>query len=129
MLELIDPDKDIQIAVDTRFLPDQSDPEAHRYVFSYQITITNSSLMPVQLLSRRWVVTDGNEHVQEIEGEGGVGEQPIIEPQNSYQYTSGTVLATHVGSMYGHYIMETSDGERFKAPIAAFTLAQPLALH
>jgi ApaG protein len=129
MLDLIDPDKDIQIAVDTRFLPDQSDPEAHRYVFSYQITITNSSLMPIQLLSRRWVVTDGNEHVQEIEGEGVVGEQPVIEPQNSYQYTSGTVLATHVGSMYGHYVMETSEGERFNAPIAAFTLAQPLALH
>ena len=119
----------INIDVVTKFLAEQSDAEAHRFVFSYEITITNQHSQPVQLLSRRWVVTDGNEHVQEIEGEGVVGEQPTIQPHQSYQYTSGTVLATHVGSMYGHYIMETASGERFKATIPAFTLAQPNALH
>ena len=129
MQEIRPSEHDIKINVITRFLPDQSDPEAHRFVFSYEITIRNQSQSPVQLLSRRWIVTDGNEHVQEIEGEGVVGEQPVIQPDDEYQYTSGTVLATHVGSMYGYYLMETSSGEQFKAPIAPFTLAQPNALH
>ncbi|SIS47450.1 Co2+/Mg2+ efflux protein ApaG [Neptunomonas antarctica] len=128
-MDHIDPSTQIKIEIQTRFLPGQSDPESHRFVFSYEITITNEYSQPVQLLSRRWVVTDGNEHVQEIEGEGVIGEQPIIQPQQYYQYTSGTVLATRVGSMFGHYTMETSDGHRFNAPIPAFTLALPNALH
>ncbi len=128
-MDHINPSQLINIDVVTKFLSEQSDPEAHRFVFSYEITITNQFSQPVQLLSRRWVVTDGNEHVQEIEGDGVVGEQPVIQPNQSYQYTSGTVLATHVGSMYGHYNMETASGERFKALIPAFTLAQPNALH
>lgn len=128
-MDHLDPSTQIQIDIETRFLAQQSDPESHRFVFSYNITITNKSTQAVQLLSRRWVVTDGNEHVQEIEGEGVVGEQPLIQPNDSYQYTSGTVLATRVGSMFGHYTMETAEGERFNAPIPAFTLAQPNALH
>ncbi|WP_028471247.1 Co2+/Mg2+ efflux protein ApaG [Neptunomonas japonica] len=128
-MDQLDPSTQIKIDIETRFLPQQSDPESHRFVFSYNITITNEYSQAVQLLSRRWVVTDGNEHVQEIEGEGVVGEQPLIQPNGSYQYTSGTVLATRVGSMFGHYTMETSEGERFNAPIPAFTLAQPNALH
>ena len=128
-MDQLDPNTHIKIDIETRFLPQQSDPESHRFVFSYNITITNKYTQAVQLLSRRWVVTDGNEHVQEIEGEGVVGEQPLIQPNDSYQYTSGTVLATRVGSMFGHYTMETAEGERFNAPIPAFTLAQPNALH
>lgn len=128
-MDHLDPSSQIKIEIATRFLPNQSDPESHRFVFSYEITITNENDLDVQLLSRRWVVTDGNEHVQEIEGEGVVGEQPVIKPHDSYKYTSGTVLATRVGSMFGHYTMETAEGERFNAPIPAFTLALPNALH
>jgi ApaG protein len=121
--------RNIQIDVETAYLPEQSDPEAHRFVFSYHITVTNHNPAPVQLISRRWLITDGNEQVQEVEGEGVVGEQPLIEPDQSFSYTSGTVLATEVGSMQGHYEMRTEDDERFIAPIPPFTLAQPNALH
>lgn len=123
------PAEQIEIAVTTHYLADQSDSDAKRFVFAYEITIHNHFHRPVQLLGRRWVVTDGNEKVQEIEGEGVVGEQPTIEPEQSYRYTSGTVLSTHVGSMYGHYTMVTDQGETFEAQIAPFTLAQPNALH
>lgn len=119
----------IQIDVQTAYLPEQSDPEAHRFVFSYQITITNHNEVTVKLLNRRWLITDGNEQVQEVRGEGVVGEQPEIDPEQSFSYTSGTVLATEVGSMQGHYEMVTDNDERFIAPIPAFTLAQPNALH
>lgn len=119
----------IQIDILTAYLPEQSDPEAHRFVFSYQITITNHNPEAVKLLNRRWLITDGNEQAQEVRGEGVVGEQPVIEPEQSFTYTSGTVLATEVGSMQGHYEMETENAERFIAPIPPFTLAQPNALH
>ena len=119
----------IQIDIETSYLNNQSDPAGKRFVFSYRITITNHNAMPVQLLDRQWLITDGNQHVQEVNGEGVVGEQPVIEPDASYTYTSGTVLATSVGSMQGHYGMTTDDGELFKAPIPAFTLARPNALH
>ena len=119
----------IGIDVETVYLAEQSDPDKQRFVFSYHITITNHDQQSVQLLSRRWLIVDGNEKIQEVEGEGVVGEQPVIAPEQSYSYTSGTVLATRVGSMQGHYEMKTSDGEQFKAPIQPFTLAQPNALH
>jgi len=119
----------INIDVETAYLPEQSDPEKKRYVFSYHITITNHDEQPIQLLRRRWVIVDGDEQVQEVEGEGVVGEQPVIDPEQSYSYTSGTVLATRVGSMQGHYEMKADDGEHFQADIAPFTLAQPNALH
>ncbi|KAA0874029.1 Co2+/Mg2+ efflux protein ApaG [Nitrincola tapanii] len=120
----------IDINIKTAYLPEQSDPDAHRFVFSYQITITNHAPVTVQLLSRRWLITDGNEQTQEVQGEGVVGEQPIIEPGRSYSYTSGTVLPTRVGSMQGHYKMHCLENhEGFLAPIPAFTLAQPNALH
>jgi ApaG protein len=121
--------RNIKINVVTTYLPDQSEPEAHRFVFSYRISISNQNAESVQLLSRKWRITDGNEHVQEVEGEGVVGEKPVIEPGHTYEYTSGTVLATEVGSMQGLYRMETADGNRFDALIPAFTLAQPNALH
>lgn len=119
----------IDINVKTAYLPEQSDPEKKRFVFSYHITITNLEPQPVQLLRRRWLIVDGDEQVQEVEGEGVIGEQPVIEPQESYSYTSGTVLATRVGSMQGHYQMKTNDGQTFNADIEPFTLALPNALH
>lgn len=123
------PEQNIQINVETHYLAEQSDPDSKRFVFSYHITITNHTSEPVQLLSRRWLIVDGNEHSQEVEGEGVVGEQPVIDPESSYSYTSGTVLATHVGSMQGHYQMRRDNGETFNAPIEPFTLATPNALH
>lgn len=122
-------EENIQIQVETNYLAEQSDPDSKRFVFSYHITITNHSDQPVQLISRRWLIVDGNEHSQEVEGEGVVGEQPVIAPEDSYSYTSGTVLATNVGSMQGHYEMRCDDGETFNAPINPFTLATPNALH
>ena len=119
----------VSIDVTTHYLDKQSDPDSKRYVFSYHITITNHTPVPVQLLNRQWLITDGNQHVHEVKGEGVVGEQPLIEPESSYSYTSGAVLATSVGSMQGYYEMVTEEGELFKAPIPAFTLARPNALH
>lgn len=121
--------QNVIIDVKTAYLPEQSDPDAHRYVFSYQITITNQNPVPVQLISRAWLITDGNQHIQEVQGEGVVGEQPVINPGESFSYTSGTVLATEVGTMQGHYQMTTQDEQTFTTPIAPFTLAQPNALH
>ncbi len=119
----------VNIKVETNYLAKQSDPDSKRFVFSYSITITNNNDMPVQLLNRHWLITDGNQHIQEVQGEGVVGEQPVIEPENSYTYTSGAVLATSVGSMQGHYEMSTDEGTTFNAAINAFTLASPNALH
>ncbi|MCO4759845.1 Co2+/Mg2+ efflux protein ApaG [Pontibacterium sp.] len=128
-MQIENPEENINIKVETNYLSDQSDPDSKRYVFSYHITITNHLDQPVQLLSRRWLIIDGNEHSQEVEGEGVVGEQPLIAPEDSYSYTSGTVLATSVGSMQGHYEMRGDDGITFNAPISPFTLATPNALH
>ncbi|WP_432472102.1 Co2+/Mg2+ efflux protein ApaG [Amphritea sp. HPY] len=122
-------EQSIDIDVETAYLPEQSDPDKKRFVFSYHITITNHNEQPVQLLSRRWLIVDGDEKIQEVEGEGVVGEQPVIAPEQSYSYTSGTVLATRVGCMQGHYQMKADDGELFQAAIQPFTLAQPNALH
>lgn len=122
--------KNVDISVTTHYISEQSDPETHRFVFSYNITITNNNPVPVQLISRRWLITDGNEKTQEVVGEGVVGEQPVIQPTESYSYTSGTVMATEVGSMQGHYdMLGVEGGETFKAPIPPFTLAQTHALH
>lgn len=122
--------KYVDISVTTHYISEQSDPETHRYVFSYHITITNNASVAVQLISRRWLITDGNEQTQEVVGEGVVGEQPVIEPGESYSYTSGTVMATEVGSMQGHYSMiRVEDGASFDAQIQPFTLAQTHALH
>lgn len=128
-MDATDYSRNIEINVVTAYLPEQSEPEAHRFVFSYRISITNHNAESVQLLRRKWRITDGNEHVQEVEGEGVVGEKPVIEPGHTYEYTSGTVLATEVGSMQGYYRMVTAEGLTFDAPIRAFTLAQPNALH
>jgi len=119
----------IDINVKTAFLPEQSETDNERFVFSYTITIHNSGEQPAKLLNRHWIITDANGKTQEVRGEGVVGQQPYLKPGESYQYTSGTVLETPVGSMQGEYEMTTNDGKRFLAPIAPFSLSQPRSLH
>ena len=123
------PDYAIDVDVATRFLDDQSAPEDGRYVFAYTIRIHNRGRVPAQLLRRHWVITDGNGKVQEVHGEGVVGEQPWLRPGEDFRYTSGAVLETALGTMQGRYDMLADDGTRFDAPIAAFTLSVPRTLH
>ena len=128
-----------QVIVDviTTYLPRHSRPEEHRYTFAYTITISNEGPVPVQLLSRHWLITDGDGKVQEVRGEGVVGEQPVIEPGGSFRYTSAASIPTPVGFMQGSYDMILSeDGEAgttnspgFKVPIPAFSLHLPRAVH
>ena len=119
----------ISVAVDTRYLEDQSDPDEQRYVFAYTLTIRNRGTVPAKLLGRHWVITDANGKVQEVRGEGVVGEQPHLMPGQGFRYTSGAVLETPVGSMQGSYQMLADDGVQFDAPIPAFTLAIPGKIH
>ena len=120
---------DIRVDVETAFVPDQSDPGQNRFVFSYTITIRNQGGVPAKLLNRHWVITDANGKVQEVRGEGVVGEQPHIKPGEGFRYSSGAVLETPVGSMQGAYQMVNDRGETFDAPIAPFRLAVPGLLH
>ena len=117
------------IDVDTCFLDDQSAPEEGRYVFAYTIHIRNDRKVPARLLRRHWLITDGNGKVQEVEGEGVVGEQPWLRPGEGFEYTSGAVLETDIGTMRGSYDILADDGTRFAAPIPAFTLSIPRTLH
>ncbi|MET0808789.1 MAG: Co2+/Mg2+ efflux protein ApaG [Pseudoxanthomonas sp.] len=123
------PDYAIQIDVATRYLDDQSAPEDGRFVFSYTIAIRNAGSIPARLLDRRWVITDADGKVQEVRGEGVVGEQPWLRPGDRFEYTSGAVLETAHGTMQGSYGMLADDGTRFDAPIAAFTLSIPRTVH
>ena len=120
---------DIEVLVATRFLDDQSRPADNRYVFAYTITIRNQGGMAAQLLSRHWVITDGNGKVQEVTGDGVVGEQPRMRPGEDFEYTSGAVLETSVGTMRGSYRMVADDGTMFDADIPQFTLSIPRTLH
>jgi ApaG protein len=119
----------IDIDVATRYLADQSEPEQDRYVFAYTIRIRNSGQVPARLLTRHWIITDANGKTEEVEGEGVVGEQPYLRPGENFEYTSGAVLETALGTMRGGYQMLADDGTRFEAPIPAFTLAVPRTLH
>jgi len=119
----------IRVDVDTSYLEDQSDPKERRYVFSYTITIRNEGSIPARLLTRHWIITDSNGKVQEVRGEGVVGEQPYLKPGQGFRYSSGAVLETPVGAMQGSYQMVTDDGEQFDAPITPFRLAMPGLLH
>ena len=123
------PRHNIQVSVDTEFLADQSDPDSLRWVFAYHITIRNEGSVSARLLTRHWVITDGEERVQEVHGEGVIGEQPHIAPGQTFSYTSGAILATEVGSMRGSYQMIGEDGTHFDAHVPMFTLAVPHALH
>jgi ApaG protein len=115
----------IRVEVDTSYLAEQSNPGDKRYVFSYTITIRNEGSVPARLITRHWIITDSNGKVQEVRGEGVVGEQPHLKPGQGFRYSSGAVLETPVGAMQGSYQMVTDDGEHFDAPIAAFRLAMP----
>jgi len=118
-----------EIDIETRYVTEQSEPEKERFVFSYTITIRNKGEIPTRLLRRHWIITDGNGNVQEVEGEGVVGEQPYLKPGEGFRYTSGTVLPTPLGSMHGSYKMIGDDGHEFNATIPAFTLSIPNVLH
>lgn len=120
---------EIRIQVATQYVDDQSEPAIDRYVFAYTITIENVSDFPAQLMSRHWVITDANGKIQEVSGDGVVGEQPKLGPGETYRYSSGAVLETPVGAMQGRYRMQTDDGIDFDAPIPPFTLAVPGTLH
>ena len=118
---------DIDVA--TRYLDEQSEPGQDRYVFAYTITIRNTGTVPARLLSRHWLITDATGKVQEVRGDGVVGEQPRLLPGEGFEYTSGAVLETDLGTMEGSYSVEADDGTVFDAPIPAFTLAVPRTLH
>ena len=119
----------LKIEVSARFLADQSDPPAGRYAFAYQVRITNAGTVPAQLISRHWIITDGNGKVTEVKGLGVVGHQPLLAPGQSFEYTSGSQIGTPTGSMRGSYFCVAEDGERFEAPIDEFALAMPRMLH
>ena len=122
-------DYQFDIAVATRFLDEQSVPEEGRFVFAYTVHIRNDGKVPARLRGRRWLITDGNGKVQEVVGEGVVGEQPWLRPGEGFEYTSGAVLETDIGTMRGSYDVLADDGTRFAAPIPAFTLSVPRTLH
>ena len=120
----------IRVRVQPRYVPEQSDPDIGQYLFAYHITIRNEGSDTVQLLSRHWVITDGEGHVEEVRGPGVVGYQPLLRPGEEFQYTSGCPLTTPVGTMQGEFTMQLQDREeRFDAQIAPFTLAMPRALN
>ncbi len=119
----------ISIQVKTQYLAEHSSPTAQRYAFAYTITITNNGDAPVQLLRRHWIITNGNRKVEEVRGDGVVGQQPWIAPQNSFHYTSGSVMETPVGTMEGSYELQFENGATFMAMIPRFTLSKPGALH
>jgi len=119
----------IRIEVETAYLDHQSEPDDGRYAFAYSITIHNDGAVAAKLLSRHWIITDADGGVQEVRGEGVIGEQPLIRPGEHFHYSSGAILPTPVGSMRGAYTMIDASGHEFQAPIAAFTLARPGALH
>lgn len=120
---------EIGVKVKTHYIVEQSSPEMNRYVFAYTITITNTGDVAAKLISRHWIITDAHGNVQEVKGDGVVGEQPFLQPGESFEYTSGTVMETPVGSMHGSYLMRAEDKTEFKALIPPFTLSVPNALH
>lgn len=119
----------IMVEVETMYIKEQSVPEENRYVFAYTITITNKGTVPAQLVSRHWIITDANNKIQEVRGEGVVGEQPYLEPGDSFRYTSAAMIETPVGCMQGTYQMIADDGFEFDADIPVFNLSTPHTLH
>ena len=119
----------VSVSAETQYIADQSDEAKDHYVFAYTVTIRNSGSMPAQLISRHWIITDSRNQVQEVRGLGVVGAQPLLKPGEHFEYTSGTALATPVGTMSGSYQMVAEDGTQFDAPIPEFTLSVPRVLH
>src|SRR2546428_7000575 len=120
---------EVVVSSQTQYVAEQSDEQNGRYVFAYTMTIRNSGNIPAQLISRRWIITDGRNQVQEVRGLGVVGAQPLLKPGESFEYTSGTAIATPVGTMRGSYQMVAEDGTQFDAAIPEFTLSVPRVLH
>lgn len=119
----------IQVVVQSQYLPEQSNPDAGQYSFAYKVRVTNTGSVPAQLISRHWIITDGNGKVVEVRGLGVVGQQPLLAPGQGFEYTSGSQIATPAGTMRGSYFFVAEDGERFEAPIAEFALSMPRTLH
>lgn len=119
----------ISVEVDTQFIEEQSEPDGNRFVFAYTVTVRNEGQVPAQLLARHWVITDSNGKVREVRGDGVVGEQPHVNPGEGFQYTSGALLETSVGTMRGSYRMRGDDGQLFEADIPQFTLSVPRTIH
>ena len=119
----------ISVDVETLYVESESDPTTNRFVFAYTVTIRNLGDRPARLLTRHWVIRDANGKIQEVQGDGVVGEQPHLKPGEGFQYTSGTMLETSMGTMGGSYMMITDDGDEFRAPIADFLLSTPRTLH
>jgi ApaG protein len=117
------------VTVSPRFLPEQSDPENEKYLFAYTIRVVNSGQATAQLISRHWIITDANQHVEEVRGPGVVGEQPTLAPGEAFEYTSGCPLQTPFGSMKGSYQCVADDGTAFEVPIPEFLLSVPRTLH
>ncbi len=120
---------DISVKAKTTYIADQSDPANDRYVFAYTITIANAGSAAARLISRHWIITDATDKVQEVRGKGVVGEQPHLRPGESFEYTSGSAIATPVGTMRGSYQMVADDGTTFDVAIPEFTLSMPRVLH
>jgi ApaG protein len=120
---------DIRVDVVPAYLDDQSDPNNNHFVFSYTVTIQNTGTIPAKLLTRHWIITDGDGETQEVKGEGVVGETPYLKPGEGFQYTSGTMMKTPIGTMHGSYQMVADDGVSFDAEIPSFSLAVPRMLH
>jgi ApaG protein len=120
---------EIEVTVETQYLPEQSDPGSERFFFAYRIHITNVGSVAAQLVSRHWIITDAAGKVEEVRGLGVVGNQPLLQPGESFEYSSGCPLPTPVGTMKGTYQMVAEDGTRFDAPISEFVLAMPRTLH
>jgi ApaG protein len=119
----------IRIRVESAYSPERSAPAESQYFFVYRVQITNESEQTARLVSRHWVITDANDHVEELQGPGVVGEQPRLAPGQAFEYTSGCPLETSFGTMHGTYQMVLATGEQFDAEIAPFTLAEPSAVH
>lgn len=120
---------EIEVVAKPAYLADQSDPAKSQYVFAYTITIANTGDVTVQLISRHWLITDGEHRVQEVKGLGVIGQQPVLKPGEKFEYTSGASLPTPVGTMRGTYQMVAEDGHSFDATIPIFTLSVPRTLH
>lgn len=120
---------ELTVMVHTQYLEDQSDPDNARFVFAYSVTMKNTGTVAAQVISRHWVITDANEHVEEVRGLGVVGYQPLLKPGEQFEYTSGTSLVTPQGTMHGEYFCVAEDGEQFNAKIPEFVLSLPRTLH
>ena len=119
----------IEVSVETVYVAEHSEPEEDRFVFAYTITLVNRGSVSAQLLSRHWVITDADSQIEEVRGEGVVGEQPVLKPGEGFRYTSGAVIETPVGTMHGSYQMIAEDGQQFDATIPQFVLSAPRTLH